>query len=138
MVDPEIGKAGDVDTAIITLTFANGALGVIDNSRKAVYGYDQRLEVFGTKGMVNVDNNFPENHKYYSSHGISGSLPLNFFMDRYTQSYANEIIAFCDSLNKKVDSIVSGDDGLKSVAIAMAAKKSYLEKRPVKLDEIYK
>ncbi|MFA6401346.1 MAG: inositol 2-dehydrogenase [Salinivirgaceae bacterium] len=138
LVDPEIGKAGDVDTAIITLTFANGALGVIDNSRKAVYGYDQRLEVFGTKGMVNVDNNFPENHKYYSSHGISGSLPLNFFMDRYTQSYANEIIAFCDSLNKKVDSIVSGDDGLKSVAIAMAAKKSHIEKRPVKLDEIYK
>lgn len=136
LIDPEIGKAGDVDTAIITLTFANGALGVIDNSRKAVYGYDQRLEIFGDKGMVNVDNNFPENHKYYSDQGISGSLPLNFFMERYTQSYANEMITFCDLLNDKVKSVVSGDDGLKSVAIAIAAKKSYLENRPVKLDEI--
>ena len=61
LVDPEIGKAGDVDTAIITLTFANGAIGVIDNSRKAVYGYDQRVEIFGSKGMISADNNYPDN-----------------------------------------------------------------------------
>ncbi len=64
LVDPAIGKAGDVDTAIITLTFANGAIGVIDNSRKAVYGYDQRVEIFGSKGMACADNNYPENHRY--------------------------------------------------------------------------
>ncbi len=136
LVDPEIGKAGDVDTAIITLTFANGTIGVIDNSRKAVYGYDQRLEIFGSEGMVNVDNNYPENHRYYSKNDISGSLPLNFFMDRYTQSYMNEMITFCNLLCGKIENTVSGEAGLNAVAIAIAAKKSYLEKRPVKLDEI--
>lgn len=136
LVDPEIGKAGDVDTAIITLTFANGAIGVIDNSRKAVYGYDQRLEIFGSKGMVNVDNNYPENHRYYSADGVHKSLPLNFFMDRYTEAYANEMKAFCNALSNNSKLPVSGKDGLISVAIALAAKKSFVENRPVKMTEI--
>ena len=136
LVDPEIGKAGDVDTAIITLTFENGAIGVIDNSRKAVYGYDQRLEIFGSKGMVNVDNNYPENHRYYSVDGVHKSLPLNFFMDRYTEAYANEMKAFCKALSSNSELPVSGKDGLISVAIALAAKKSYMESRPVKMSEI--
>ena len=99
LVDPEIGKAGDVDTAIITLTFENGAIGVIDNSREAVYGYDQRVEIFGSKGMVNVDNNFPENHRYFAGDGVYGSLPLNFFMDRYLEAYCqrNESFLRCSS-----------------------------------------
>ena len=138
LVDPEIGKAGDVDTAIITLTFANGAIGVIDNSRKAVYGYDQRLEIFGSKGMVNVDNNYPENHRHYSADGVHKSLPLNFFMDRYTEAYANEMKAFCKALSTNSKLPVTGKDGLISVAIALAAKKSYLENRPVKMDEFIK
>jgi myo-inositol 2-dehydrogenase/D-chiro-inositol 1-dehydrogenase len=137
LVDPEIGKAGDVDTAVIALTFANGAIGVIDNSRKAVYGYDQRLEIFGSKGMVNVDNNYPENHRYYSADGVHKSLPLNFFMDRYTEAYANEMKAFCKALSNNSKLPVSGEDGLVSVAIALAAKKSHDEERPVKLSEIY-
>ncbi len=136
LVDPEIGKAGDVDTAIITLTFENGAIGVIDNSRKAIYGYDQRLEIFGSKGMVNVDNNYPENHRYYSADGVHKSLPLNFFMDRYTEAYANEMKAFCKALSDNTELPVSGKDGLISVAIAIAAKKSFLENRSVKLDEV--
>lgn len=136
LVDEEIGKAGDVDTAIITLSFENGAIGVIDNSRKAVYGYDQRLEIFGSKGMVSNDNNFPENHRYYSSDGIHRSLPLNFFMDRYTESYANEMKMFCDAVLKNCALPVDGEDGLISVAIALAAKKSHLENRPVKMSEI--
>jgi myo-inositol 2-dehydrogenase / D-chiro-inositol 1-dehydrogenase len=136
LVDPAIGRAGDVDTAIITLTFANGAIGVIDNSRKAVYGYDQRVEIFGSKGMICTDNNFPENHRYYAGDGIHGSLPLNFFMDRYLESYANEMKIFCDAVINDLHLPVSGDDGLLSVAIAMAAKKSYTEHRPVKLTEI--
>lgn len=136
LVDEEIGKAGDVDTAIITLSFENGAIGVIDNSRKAVYGYDQRLEIFGSKGMVSNDNNFPENHRYYSSDGIHRSLPLNFFMDRYTESYANEMKMFCDAVLKNQTLPVDGEDGLISVAIALAAKKSHLENRPVKMTEI--
>jgi myo-inositol 2-dehydrogenase/D-chiro-inositol 1-dehydrogenase len=136
LVDPAIGKAGDVDTAIITLSFANGALGVIDNSRKAVYGYDQRIEIFGSKGMLSADNNYPDNHRYYASDGVHGSLPLNFFMDRYLEAYANELKIFCNTITNDLKIPVDGTDGLMSVAIALAAKKSYLEKRPVKLTEI--
>jgi myo-inositol 2-dehydrogenase/D-chiro-inositol 1-dehydrogenase len=136
LVDPAIGKAGDVDTAIITLSFANGALGVIDNSRKAVYGYDQRIEIFGSKGMLSADNNYPDNHRYYASDGVHGSLPLNFFMDRYLEAYANELKIFCNTITNDLKIAVDGTDGLMSVAIALAAKKSYLEKRPVKLTEI--
>lgn len=136
LVDPEIGKAGDVDTAVITLSFENGAIGVIDNSRKAVYGYDQRVEIFGSKGMVCTDNNYPENHRYFSSDGVHGSLPLNFFMDRYLEAYANEMKIFCDAVINNLPLPVSGEDGLMSVAIALAAKKSHLENRPVKLAEI--
>jgi myo-inositol 2-dehydrogenase/D-chiro-inositol 1-dehydrogenase len=135
LVDEAIGKAGDVDTAIITLTFANGAIGVIDNSRKAVYGYDQRVEIFGAKGMACADNNYPENHRYFDGDGVHGSLPLNFFMDRYLEAYANEMKIFCDAVINNLPLPVSGDDGLKSVAIALAAKKSVKENRPVKLSE---
>jgi myo-inositol 2-dehydrogenase / D-chiro-inositol 1-dehydrogenase len=136
LVDPAIGKAGDVDTAIITLTFENGALGVIDNSRKAVYGYDQRVEIFGSKGMVTTDNNFPENHRLFSDNGIHSSLPLNFFMDRYLDSYANEMKLFCKAISEDKGMPTSGQDGLMSVAIAIAAKESFIEGRPVKLSEI--
>jgi myo-inositol 2-dehydrogenase/D-chiro-inositol 1-dehydrogenase len=136
LVDPAIGEAGDVDTAVITLTFANGAIGVIDNSRKAVYGYDQRVEIFGSKGMANADNNFPENHRYFAGDGVHSSLPLNFFMDRYLDAYANEMKIFCHAVINDLPLPVSGDDGLKSVVIALAAKKSVQENRPVKLSEI--
>jgi myo-inositol 2-dehydrogenase/D-chiro-inositol 1-dehydrogenase len=136
LVDPAIGKAGDVDTAIITLTFANGAIGVIDNSRKAVYGYDQRVEIFGSKGMVCSDNNYPENHRYFAGDGVHGSLPLNFFMERYIEAYANEMKIFCNAVIGDLQLPADGNDGLMSVAIALAAKKSYMEHRPVKLNEI--
>jgi len=136
LVDPEIGKAGDIDTAVITLSFANGAIGVIDNSRKAVYGYDQRVEIFGSKGMALADNNFPDNHKYFADDGVHGSLPYNFFMDRYIDAYANEMKIFCDAVINDKKPPVSGQDGLMSVVIALAAKKSHLENRPVKLSEI--
>ena len=136
LVDKKIGEAGDVDTAIITLRFENGALGVIDNSRKAVYGYDQRLEVFGPMGMVEVGNNTPDNHHFFNENGIHASLPLNFFMDRYTEAYAREMQEFCSAIvdNKSVS--VDGNDGLIAVAIGLAAKKSFKEKRTVKLAEI--
>jgi myo-inositol 2-dehydrogenase / D-chiro-inositol 1-dehydrogenase len=136
LVDPEIGKAGDIDTAIITLSFANGAIGVIDNSRKAVYGYDQRVEIFGSRGMACADNNYPENHRYFADDGVHGSLPLNFFMDRYLDAYANEMKIFCDAVINDKPLPVTGNDGLMSVVIAIAAKKSHLEHRPVKLTEI--
>lgn len=136
LVDPEIGKAGDVDTAIITLSFKNGAIGVIDNSRQAVYGYDQRVEIFGSGGMICADNNFPDNHRYFTSNGVHSSLPLNFFMDRYIEAYANEMKVFCNAIINNSEPPVSGNDGLMSVVAALAAKKSYIENRPVKINEI--
>lgn len=136
MVDPEIGKAGDIDTAIITLTFNDGTMAVIDNCRKAVYGYDQRLEVFGSKGMAQAENNFPNNHKLYTATGVSGDLPLHFFLERYDASYNQEIREFIDALVSGGKMPVDGVDGLLSIAIGLAAKKSIQENRPVKVTEV--
>ena len=135
-VDPEIGQAGDVDTAIITLTFEDDTMAVIDNCRKAVYGYDQRLEVFGSKGMAQAGNNFPNNHKLYTENGVSGDLPLHFFLERYDASYNKEIREFIDALVSGNEMPVDGTDGLLSIAIGLAAKKSVAESRPVQLTEI--
>lgn len=136
LVDPAIGEAGDIDTAVTTLTFANGAIGTIDNSRKAAYGYDQRVEVFGSKGMVNVRNNTPDTHVHYDKDGEHASLPLHFFMDRYTESYYREMKAFVDAVVNDGELPVTGRDGLLSVAIALAAKASQKENRPVKVEEV--
>jgi myo-inositol 2-dehydrogenase/D-chiro-inositol 1-dehydrogenase len=137
LVDPVFQKAGDWDTAIVTLAFENGALGTIDNSRKAVYGYDQRVEVFGSEGMVTVQNNTPDNHIYLDRTGVHSSLPLNFFMDRYTESYLREMQAFVGSVQNNKPVPVTGTDGLMAVVIGLAAAKSVRENRPVKLTELH-
>jgi myo-inositol 2-dehydrogenase/D-chiro-inositol 1-dehydrogenase len=137
LVDPVFEKAGDWDTAVVTLTFANGALGTIDNSRKAVYGYDQRVEVFGSEGMVTVNNNTPDNHIYLDRTGTHSSLPLNFFMARYTESYRREMQAFVHAVQANKPVSVSGNDGLMAVVIGLAAAKSVRENRPVKLSELH-
>lgn len=135
-VDKDISKFGDIDTAVITLRFKDGTLGVIDNSRKAVYGYDQRVEVFGSKGMIKIGNNASDNHNYYDEEGIHSSLPLNFFMERYINAYACEIREFCKAIIEGNGVPVSGKDGLISVAIGLAAKKSFQENRVVKINEV--
>jgi len=137
LVDPVFEKAGDWDTAVVTLTFANGALGTIDNSRKAVYGYDQRVEVFGSEGMVTVANNAPDSHICLDRTGTHSSLPLNFFMERYTESYLREMQAFVDSVRENKPVPVTGNDCLMAVAIGLAAAKSVKENRSVKLSEIH-
>jgi myo-inositol 2-dehydrogenase/D-chiro-inositol 1-dehydrogenase len=136
LTDPVIKEAGDIDTAVTTLRFEDGSMAIIDNSRKAVYGYDQRLEVFGSKGMAKVDNNMPDNHELYDAEGTHGSLPLNFFMERYTSSYLYEMKMFIQSLQENAPIPVSGHDGLKAMAIALAAGKSVKENRPVRIAEI--
>jgi myo-inositol 2-dehydrogenase / D-chiro-inositol 1-dehydrogenase len=136
MVDPEIGNAGDIDTAIITLTFEDNTMAVIDNCRKAVYGYDQRLEVFGSKGMAQAGNNFPNNHKLYTEKGVSGDLPLHFFLERYDASYNQEIREFIDALVFEGDMPVDGNDGLHRLPLDWPQKKSVAEGRPVKISEI--
>jgi len=137
LVDPMFAKVGDWDTAVITLTFENGAFAVIDNSRKAVYGYDQRVEMFGSEGMVAVTNNTPDSHILCDRVGIHTALPLNFFLERYTESYRREMCAFVEAVVNQTPVPVSAEDGLKAAAIAMAAGTSARENRPVKLAEIY-
>jgi myo-inositol 2-dehydrogenase/D-chiro-inositol 1-dehydrogenase len=135
-VDDAIGEAGDIDTTVITLIFEDDTMAVIDNSRKAAYGYDQRLEVFGSKGMALADNNFPNSHKLYSEKGVSGDLPLHFFLERYQESYINEMVDFVNALNTDGEMPVSGQDGLMSILIGLAARKSVQENRPVKITEV--
>ncbi len=136
LVDPAIGEAGDVDTAVITLRFANGCIGTIDNSRKAVYGYDQRVEVFGSGGMVQALNNTPENTLYASADGVTAAKPLYFFLERYADSFVAEMKEFVQAVREDTPTPVGGIDGRIPVVIGMAAKKSLLEKRPVKISEI--
>jgi myo-inositol 2-dehydrogenase/D-chiro-inositol 1-dehydrogenase len=121
---------------VITLKFANGAIGTIDNSRKAVYGYDQRVEVFGSGGMVSVANNLPNTHVYSSAKGVYSEKPLYFFLERYMDSFVAEMQEFVEAVLHNKTPPVVGIDGRIPVIMGMAAQKSYLENRPVKLTEI--
>lgn len=136
MVDPAIGAAGDIDTALVTLRFENGVLGVIDNSRQAVYGYDQRVEVFGSAGMVDTQNNTPYRTVLSDKDGVHGPLPLYFFIERYAESYVSEMQAFVAAVLNDTPTPVSGLDGRAPVVIGLAAQKSLRERRPVRLEEI--
>jgi len=136
LVDEGIGKAGDVDTAIVTLKFANGAIGVIDNSRKAVYGYDQRVEVFGSKGSAEAANDAPNTVKLSNEAGVTGEKPLYFFLERYKEAFVAEEKAFVAAVAEGKPVPVTGDDGLQDLYVALAAKKSLAEHRPVKISEI--
>jgi myo-inositol 2-dehydrogenase / D-chiro-inositol 1-dehydrogenase len=138
LVDPAIGEAGDIDTAVIQMKFANGAIGTIDNSRKAAYGYDQRIEVFGSKGKVSVDNVPESNAVLSSSESVISEKPQYFFLERYQQSFVRELQAFFEAVSENRPTPVTGQDGLEPVLIALAANLSMKENRPVKLDEIRK
>jgi myo-inositol 2-dehydrogenase / D-chiro-inositol 1-dehydrogenase len=135
-VNPAIGEAGDVDTAVITLKFAGGAIGTIDNSRRAAYGYDQRVEVLGSKGSIETMNNFGNQAVISDGSSVRRDLPLNFFMDRYTESFLNEVSEFVDAVLHGKPVPVTGQDGRAPVVIALAAAKSHKERRPVCLREI--
>lgn len=136
LVDDAIGKAGDVDTAIVNLKFKNGAMGVIDNSRQAVYGYDQRVEVFGSKGMLMAENDHPTTVKLMTEKRVESDKPKYFFLERYKESYASELIAFVKAIVNNEETLVVGNDGLAPVLIGLAAKRSLDEGRPVTIKEI--
>jgi myo-inositol 2-dehydrogenase/D-chiro-inositol 1-dehydrogenase len=136
LIDPRIKAIGDLDTAVITLRFAGGAIGTIDNSRRAVYGYDQRVEVFGSAGMVAADNNTPTRVHTVDAQGSKGDLPLYFFLERYTEAYVREMQVFIDCLLRDEAPPVTGSDGRIPVVMGKAARLSYEQHRPVKLAEI--
>lgn len=136
LVDPAIGEAGDVDTAVITIKMENGAIAVIDNSRKAAYGYDQRAEVFGSKGMVATANDTESSAVLSTADGVTGEKPLYFFLERYMQSFAKEVNCFIQAIENDTDTPLGVLDGLKPVLMGIAAKKSVKEHRPVKISEI--
>ncbi|MDT8858938.1 inositol 2-dehydrogenase [Alkalihalobacillus sp. MEB130] len=136
LVDPVIGECGDVDTAIITLTFEDGSLAVIDNSRKAVYGYDQRVEVFGNNGAVSANNERLSSVEISTDQSVLLDKPKNFFLDRYEDAYVDELNSFVEAIlgNKEVE--CTGEDGFQAEILAHAARKSWEEKRAVVVSEL--
>ena len=136
LVDPAIGEAGDVDTAVITLQMENGAIAVIDNCRRASYGYDQRAEVFGSDGMAAISNDSQSSTVISNAEGVTGEKPMFFFLERYMDAYGKEVAAFIDAIVNDKETPLNVYDGLKPVLMGLAAKKSSEEHRPVKISEI--
>ncbi|WP_320822321.1 inositol 2-dehydrogenase [Reinekea sp.] len=136
LVDDEIGKAGDYDSANILLTTASGRQAVISNSRRATYGYDQRIEVLGSKGLVSAENHHENRVTIANAEGFQRRPLLNFFMERYMPAYEAEIRAFVAAVEDGGSPPTTGHDGLMAMALADAALKSVEEGRLVKLSEI--
>jgi len=133
-IDPAIGEAGDLDTAVVTLTHENGCITTIDNSRQAAYGYDQRMEVFGSKGMALSENPTKDTAMFFTNTSRSGNVLPHFFLERYTDSYRIEWEDFVRYVRDGGDSPVSGADGRAPVAIGIAAWESIRTGQPVKVD----
>ena len=124
LTDPEIGRLGDFDSANVILTTASGKHCTITNARRAAYGYDQRIEVLGSDGMVSARNHHEANIEFADSSGFHRPPLLNFFMNRYVAAYANEIAAFVQALATGSKMPATGQDGLKALELAEAALRS--------------
>lgn len=133
LVDPAIGKAGDVDTAAVVLKTASGKICQISNSRRATYGYDQRIEVHGSKGMLSAGNIHETTVQFAGAKGVSADPVQNFFLERYASAYKAEIEAFIDTMVKGKKPKPDGTDGLKAQLMADAATKSRETGKPVKI-----
>ena len=129
-VDPEIEKANDIDTAIINMSLKNGVLATINNSRQAVYGYDQRIEVLGSKGVLKVENKLLNKVVKGTKEGFISSNPQNFFIDRYEQSYKKELLNFVQSIKGDIVDYADADDGLHALKAGLAANNSLLNNTP--------
>ena len=136
LVDPAIGTAGDYDSVSVMLSTASGKHATISNSRRATYGYDQRIEVHGSKGAVSAENQRPVSIEVANAGGYTKPPLHDFFMTRYTEAYAREISAFVEAVESKSPARPSGIDGLIALALADAALKSVKEGRAVKVSEI--
>jgi myo-inositol 2-dehydrogenase/D-chiro-inositol 1-dehydrogenase len=136
IVDPEIGAAGDVDTAVVTMTYADGRLAVIKNSRRAVYGYDQRVELLGSGGLLQAQNMLENTVVKSTAEGVTGAKPTYFFLERYMPAYAAEWAAFVDAVAKGAAMPVTLDDGVAALAMAEAATLSAKTGRPVAVADV--
>lgn len=136
--DPWIREINDIDTAITTLRFENNALGMVDNSRWAVYGYDQRLEFFGSQGTMLVDNETTNQTRYYHKHTTSSAPIPRTFLQRFKQSYLTELQVFINAIQQNQPVPVTGDDALQASRVALAAQRSLQQHRPVTIQEIQK
>jgi myo-inositol 2-dehydrogenase / D-chiro-inositol 1-dehydrogenase len=136
LVEPEIGTLGDYDSATVVLTTAGGRHCTISNSRRATYGYDQRIEVLGERGMVAAENQRPVSIELANADGFTRPPLHDFFMTRYTEAYASEIASFIDSVRSGAEPSPSGRDGLMALALADAALRSAAEGRAVRVAEV--
>jgi myo-inositol 2-dehydrogenase/D-chiro-inositol 1-dehydrogenase len=133
LVDPAIGDAGDVDTAFVTLRTGSGALCQISNSRRAVYGYDQRIEAFGSQGALQAGNVAESTLTFSSDRGIVAEKPLHFFLERYAEAYRRELDHFIEAVAGGTAPLVGGEDGVRALALADAALESHRTRRAVRL-----
>jgi myo-inositol 2-dehydrogenase/D-chiro-inositol 1-dehydrogenase len=136
IVDPAIGAAEDVDTAVVTLTYADGRIAVIKNSRRAVYGYDQRVELLGSAGLLQAQNMLENTVVKSTIAGVTSAKPTYFFLERYMPAYAAEWAAFVTAVASGTSLPVTLDDGVAALAMAEAATQSARTGLPVSLASV--
>jgi myo-inositol 2-dehydrogenase/D-chiro-inositol 1-dehydrogenase len=136
LIDPGFAAEDDFDTAIAMLRFKSGAIGTIDNSRKSTFGYDQRVEILGSKGKIESGNRYGNEVQVSGEKCVYTDLPYNFFMQRYPESFALELQIFIEAVLEDKPVPVTGADSRAPVVMALAARKSVDERRPVRLDEV--
>ena len=136
VVDPEIGRAGDLDTVVVVATHANGVVTTIDNCREAVYGYDQRVEAFGSAGLATSENHLDHHTVTRTAAGGSTATVPYFFLERYTPSYLAQWKAFVSAVVAGEPTPVTGADGRAPLLMGLAAQRSVAEHRPVAIAEV--
>ncbi len=134
IVDPEIGAQGDVDTAVVTMTYADGRIAVIKNSRRAAYGYDQRVELLGSEGLLQAGNVVENTMVKSTAAGVVSAKPEHFFLERYAKAYVAEWAAFVEAVSQRTDFPVTLQDGVNALAVAEAATASARTGQPVTVD----
>ncbi|PIE42683.1 MAG: inositol 2-dehydrogenase [Gammaproteobacteria bacterium] len=136
LVDPAIGAAGDIDTASVTLSTRSGAIAVISNSRRASYGYDQRIEAFGEKGMLLANNQLENTVQFVGNQGCVAAKPQHFFLERYADAYRIELTQFVEALQQGKAMPATEQDGLAALRLAEAALQSLQTGQAIQLDKM--
>ena len=136
IVDPEIGAAGDVDTAAVTLTYADGKIAVIKNSRRAVYGYDQRIELLGSEGLLQAENMLENAVIKSTTAGVAAAKPMYFFLERYMPAFSAEWSAFVEAITNNTAFPVTLEDGVAALAMAEAATLSAKSGATVQMSDV--